>query len=77
MSNENRDIFLIGDFYYDTYESSIYQRNNINSENFTNTLAGFNMYKLIFCRETAFTCCVSIEALPILPLLLAACVTCT
>ena len=29
-----------------------------------------------FCRETAFTC-VSIEVLPFLPLLIAACVTCT
>ena len=48
MNNENRDIFLIGDFNYDTYKSSIYQRNNVNSESFTNTLAGFNMYKLIY-----------------------------
>ena len=30
----------------------------------------------IFCRDTAFTCCVSIEVLPFLPLFLAACVTC-
>ena len=48
MNNENRDIFLIGDFNYDTYTSSIYQRNNVNSESFTNTLAGFNMYKLVY-----------------------------
>ena len=31
----------------------------------------------VFCRETAFACCVSIEVWPFLPLLLAACVTCT
>ena len=48
LNNENRDIFLIGDFNYDAYKSSIYQRNNIDSENFTNALAGFNMYKLIY-----------------------------
>ena len=30
-----------------------------------------------FCRETTYTCCVSIEVLPFLPLLLDACVTCT
>ena len=48
LNNENRDIFLIGDFNYDSYKSSIYQRNNVNSENFTNALAGFNMYKLIY-----------------------------
>ena len=48
LNNENRDIFLIGDFNYDTYKSSIYQRNNVDSENFKNALAGFNMYKLIY-----------------------------
>ena len=48
LNKENRDIFLIGDFNYDTYKSSIYQSNNVNSENFTNALARFNMYKLIY-----------------------------
>ena len=33
--------------------------------------------RVIFCRKTAFTCYVSIEVLPINPLFLAACVTCT
>ena len=48
LNNENRDIFLIGDFNNDTYKSSIYQRNNVNSENFMNTLARFNMYNLMY-----------------------------
>ena len=48
LNKENRDIFLIGDFNYDTYKSSIYKLNNVNSDNFTNSLAGFNMYKLIY-----------------------------
>ena len=48
LNNENRDICLIGDFNYDTYTSSIYQQNNVNSENLTNALSGFNMYKLIY-----------------------------
>ena len=41
LNKENRDIFLIGDFNYDTYKSSIYQSNNVNSENFTNTISLF------------------------------------
>ena len=48
LNKENRDIFLIGDFNYDTYKSSIYQSNKVNSENFTNALAGFSMFKFIY-----------------------------
>ena len=47
MNSENRDIFLTGDFNYDTFKTSIYQANNVDSENFTNILSGFNLYKLI------------------------------
>ena len=47
LNNENRDIFLIGDFNYNTYQSSLYHLNNVNSEHFTNALAGFQMHKLI------------------------------
>ena len=45
LTSGNRDIFMIGDFNYDTFKNSIYQ--SMNSEHFTNILAGFNMYKLI------------------------------
>ena len=48
LNKENRDIFLIGDFNYDTYKSSIYQSNNVNSKKITNALARFNMYKVIY-----------------------------
>ena len=47
LTSENRDIFMIGDFNYDTFKTSIYQFNSIDSENFTNILAGFNMFQLI------------------------------
>ena len=47
LTSENRDIFMIGEFNYDTFKTSIYQFNSIDSENFTNILAGFNMFKLI------------------------------
>ena len=47
LTSENRDIFMIGDFNYDTFQTSIYQYNSIDSENFTNILAGFNMFQLI------------------------------
>ena len=43
LASENRDIFMIGDFNYDTFKTSIYQFNSIDSENFTNMLAGLNM----------------------------------
>ena len=47
LTSENRDINMLGDFNYDTFKTSIYQMNNTDSENFTNIIAGFNMYKLI------------------------------
>ena len=47
LTSENIDIFMIGDFNYDTFKNSIYQLNSMDTENFTNILAGFNMYKLI------------------------------
>ena len=55
------------------------------SLNFERSSKGTGSYKdgalqhvrSIFCRKTAFTCCVSIEVLSFLRLLLAACVTCT
>ena len=47
LTSENRDIFMIGDFNYDTFKNSIYQLKSMDSEHFTNILAGFNMYKLI------------------------------
>ena len=46
LTYENRDIFM-PDFNYDTFITSIYQFNSIDSENFTNILAGFNMFQLI------------------------------
>ena len=47
LTSENRDIFMIGDFNYDTFENSIYQLKSMDSEHFINILAGFNMYKPI------------------------------
>ena len=47
LKSENRDIFLIGDFNYDTFKSRLYQSKNIEPENFTNILSEFNLYKLI------------------------------
>ena len=47
LTSENRDIFMVGDFNYDTFKTSIYQFNSIDSENFTNILVGFNMFQLI------------------------------
>ena len=44
---KNREIYMLGDFNHDTFKTSIYQMNSTDSENFTNILAGFNMYKLI------------------------------
>ena len=38
---------MIGDFNYDTFKNSIYQLKSMDSEHFTNILAGYNMYKLI------------------------------
>ena len=38
---ENREIYMIGDFNYDTFKTSLYQMNSTDSENFTNILAGF------------------------------------
>ena len=38
---------MCGDYNYDTFQTSIYKFNSINSENFTNVLAGFNMFKVI------------------------------
>ena len=43
LTSENRDIFMIGDFKYDTFKKSIYQLKSMDSEHFTNILAGFNM----------------------------------
>ena len=47
QTSENRYIFMVGDFNYDIFKNYIYQLNSIDSENFTNILAGFNIYKLI------------------------------
>ena len=47
LKSENRDIFLIDDFNYDTFKSRMYQSNNIEAENFTNIISEFNLYKLI------------------------------
>ena len=47
LTSEKRAIFMFGDFNYDTFKTSIYQFNSIDSENFTNNLAGFNMFQLI------------------------------
>ena len=47
LKSENRDIFLIGDFNYDTFKSRLYQSKHIEAENFTNILSEFNVYKLI------------------------------
>ena len=47
LTSENRDIFMIGDFNYDTFKNSIYQLKSMDSEHFTNIVAGFYMYKLI------------------------------
>ena len=47
LDSENSDIFMIGDFNYDTFETSSFQSINIESETFTNRLAEFNMYKHI------------------------------
>ena len=47
LTSEDRDIFMIGDFNYDTFKNSIYQLKSMDSEHFTNILAGFNMYTLI------------------------------
>ena len=46
LDSENRDIFMIGDFNYDTFKTS-FQSINIESETFTNRLAEFNMYTRI------------------------------
>ena len=47
LDSENRDIFMIGDFNYDTFKTSSFKSMNIESESFTNRLAEFNMHKLI------------------------------
>ena len=47
LDSKNRDIFMIGDFNYDTFKTSSCKPMNIESEIFTNRLAAFNMYKLI------------------------------
>ena len=47
LASENRDIFMIEDFNYDTFKTSLFKPMNIESEIFTNRLAEFNMYKLI------------------------------
>ena len=47
LTSENREIYMIGDFIYDTFKTSIYHLNSIDSENVTNILAGLYMYKLI------------------------------
>ena len=47
LTAENRDIFMIENFNYDTFKNSIYQLKSMDSEHFTNILAGFNIYKLI------------------------------
>ena len=39
LTSENRDIFMIGDFNYDTFKNSIYQLKSMDSEHFTNILA--------------------------------------
>ena len=39
---------MIGDFNYDTFKTSLFKPMNIESEIFTNRLAEFNMYKLIY-----------------------------
>ena len=50
LTSENREIYILGDFNYDTFKTSIYQMNSTDSENFTNILVRFNMYKLIHKR---------------------------
>ena len=47
LTSENRDIFMIGDFNYDTFQNSKYQLKSMDSEHFANILAVFNMYNLI------------------------------
>ena len=47
LASENIDIFMIGDFNYDTFKTSLFKPMNIESEIFTNMLAEFNMYKLV------------------------------
>ena len=47
LTSENRDILMIGDFNYDTFNTSIYPFNSIDSKNFTNILTGFIMFQLI------------------------------
>ena len=48
LTSENRDIFMIGDFNYDTFKNSIYQLKSMDFERFTNILAGFNYYYLYY-----------------------------
>ena len=48
LDYENIDILtMIGDFNYDTFETSSFESINIESESFTNRLAEFNMHRLI------------------------------
>ena len=44
LDSENRYIFMIGDFNYDTFKTSPFKSMNNESESFTNRLAEFNMY---------------------------------
>ena len=47
LDSGNRDIFMIGDFNFDTFKTSSFKSMNIEYESFTNMLAEFNMHKLI------------------------------
>ena len=47
LSAENRHIFLLGDFNIDTFKSALFKTNKVDTENFTNILTSFNLFKLI------------------------------
>ena len=44
LKSENRDIFLIGDFNYDTFKSRLYQLKNIEAENYSPNSTYINLY---------------------------------
>ena len=55
---------MVGDFNYDTFKTPMYQFNSNDSEDFTNILAGFNMYKLIiYANSNKTTICTIIRQL--------------
>ena len=60
LKSENRDIFLIADFNYDTFKSRLYQSKNIEAENSTDILSEFNLiytYHNIYCLWGAIKNC--------------------